>query len=319
SHAKGVLDGFDFHITATGPKLIEVNTNAGGAYLNTSFNQNNHAFEESIWKMFCAEHQLQQASSPLSVIVILDEQPKEQFLYPEMLKFKSLFEKKGVQTFILSPEALRLGRGGLYFQNLKVDLIYNRHTDFYLESAAMEQVKQAFLENQVTLTPNPTAYGYRADKRVLTWFSNPGFLDALGLSDHELSFIRQVVPETHLVTSENAEQFWRERKKWFFKPVSGFGSRGVYRGSKLTKNTWQKIVGTGSYKTNNRAGNYVAQSFVPPAKRVVAVDGKEQLLKSDVRHYVYDGSILMSLSRLYHGQATNLRTQGGGFSPLMVL
>src|SRR5215831_6103274 len=32
--AAGVFMGFDFHITADGPKLIEINTNAGGAFLN---------------------------------------------------------------------------------------------------------------------------------------------------------------------------------------------------------------------------------------------------------------------------------------------
>ena len=30
----GALMGYDFHVTAGGPKLIEVNTNAGGAFLN---------------------------------------------------------------------------------------------------------------------------------------------------------------------------------------------------------------------------------------------------------------------------------------------
>jgi len=32
----GALMGYDFHVTASGPKLIEVNTNAGGAFLNAT-------------------------------------------------------------------------------------------------------------------------------------------------------------------------------------------------------------------------------------------------------------------------------------------
>jgi hypothetical protein len=32
----GALMGYDFHVTASGPKLIEVNTNAGGAFLNAA-------------------------------------------------------------------------------------------------------------------------------------------------------------------------------------------------------------------------------------------------------------------------------------------
>jgi len=33
---RGVFLGFDFHLDAEGPKLIEINTNAGGALLNTA-------------------------------------------------------------------------------------------------------------------------------------------------------------------------------------------------------------------------------------------------------------------------------------------
>ena len=32
--ARGVFMGYDFHLTASGPKLIEINTNAGGGLLN---------------------------------------------------------------------------------------------------------------------------------------------------------------------------------------------------------------------------------------------------------------------------------------------
>ncbi len=34
SAAQGVLMGYDFHLSARGPQLIEINTNAGGALLN---------------------------------------------------------------------------------------------------------------------------------------------------------------------------------------------------------------------------------------------------------------------------------------------
>ena len=32
----GVFHGFDFHVTAEGPRLIEINTNAGGAMINAT-------------------------------------------------------------------------------------------------------------------------------------------------------------------------------------------------------------------------------------------------------------------------------------------
>lgn len=31
--------GYDFHVTPEGPKLIEINTNAGGAFLNAALRE----------------------------------------------------------------------------------------------------------------------------------------------------------------------------------------------------------------------------------------------------------------------------------------
>jgi hypothetical protein len=37
----------------------------------------------------------------------------------------------------------------------------------------------------------------------------------------------------------------------------------------------------------------------------------------DVRLYTYQGEILLAAARLYQGQTTNFRTEGGGFSPVL--
>jgi hypothetical protein len=38
----------------------------------------------------------------------------------------------------------------------------------------------------------------------------------------------------------------------------------------------------------------------------------------DIRAYVYNGEIQLLAARLYQGQTTNFRTQGGGFAPVFV-
>src|SRR3546814_4889437 len=50
------------------------------------------------------------------------------------------------------------------------------------------------------------------------------------------------IPHTELVLTENAERLWRERKRLFFKPCAGYGSRAAYRGDKLTQRVWQEIL-----------------------------------------------------------------------------
>ena len=41
-----------------------------------------------------------------------------------------------------------------------------------------------------------------------------------------------------------------------------------------------------------------------------------QVLKFDLRNYVYDGAVQWLAARLYQGQTTNFRTPGGGFAPV---
>jgi hypothetical protein len=55
---------------------------------------------------------------------------------------------------------------------------------------------------------------------------------------------------------------------------------------------------------------------VPPSQRLIKVGGQTQPLKVDVRLYTYGGKVLLSAARMYRGQATNMRTPGGGFAPV---
>lgn len=89
----------------------------------------------------------------------------------------------------------------------------------------------------------------------------------------------------------------------------GYGSKAVYRGDKLTRSAWAGIL----------AGEYVAQQFVPPSERTVAADGALHARKTDVRLYTYVCLVLIAAARLYQGQATNFRTIGGGFAPVVVI
>ena len=121
--------------------------------------------------------------------------------------------------------------------------------------------------------------------------------------------LRRGIPRTVPVTASNGEDLWQQRRQWFFKPVAGHGSKGVYRGSKLTKSTFARIL----------ESDYIAQTYVPPSGRLVLVDGAREVLKVDVRLYTYRGTLLLAAARLYRGQTTNFRTPGGGFAPLLLV
>jgi hypothetical protein len=136
--------------------------------------------------------------------------------------------------------------------------------------------------------------------------SDPASLTQFGVDAETQRILLAGIPRTVLVDPHQAEAIWAERKRWFFKPSAGFGSRAAYRGDKLTKRVFDEIM----------QGGYIAQEIAPPSEHDVPVAGEIQRMKGDFRCFVYDGHIQLVAARLYQGQTTNFRTPGGGFAPV---
>jgi hypothetical protein len=322
---KGVFMGFDFHVCDRGPQLIEINTNAGGAMLNRALAHAQQACCAQIlphlrptadldaldchWlDSFVAEWTLQGREGRPRRIAIVDEAPGQQYLHPEFLLFSHLFRSAGIDTVICDPSELAFSKGLLTHADGPVDLVYNRLTDFYLQSPGAEALRAAYEAGAIVLTPHPRAHALYADKRNLALLSDPVRLAALGVPRLTIDNLLTGIPRTVEVTPERAEALWAGRRGLFFKPAAGFGSRAAYRGDKLTLRVWQSILG----------GGYVAQSIALPSERRVRVDGAGNDLKLDIRVYAYGGEIQLVAARLYMGQTTNFRTPGGGFAPVFL-
>jgi hypothetical protein len=318
----GVFMGYDFHMTEDGPKLIEINTNAGGAFLNLFASKQFRACcdmldmskfiepkeaETKIAVMFLAEWAAAGRSGKPGLIAIVDAVPKEQFLYPEFLLATKLLNEHGLKTVIAAPEELALENGALHFEGVLVDLIYNRLTDFDLSDH--QDLRAAWAAGNVVLTPDPPAHRRMADKRNLVKLSDADFLRGIGAGGEDIAIVGRLVPKTVLVTLENADALWADRKRYYFKPVSGYGGKAVYRGEKLTRKTWDWIMGE----------DYVAQESASPSQRIVKTEGGSGLRKFDVRLYTYRDQLLAAAARIYEGQTTNFRTPGGGFAPVTAL
>ncbi len=321
--AKSVFFGYDFHVDEGGVGLIEINTNAGGAMLNALLARAQRAccasvqdllpgaatadaLEDSIVAMFRNEWRLSGRSEPLRSIAIVDTAPDQQYLYPEFLLFQQLFEWHGVRAVIADPAALAWRNGVLWHGDVTIDLVYNRLTDFYLDTPACAALREAFVQDAVVLTPHPQAHALYADKRNLALLSDAARLQALGVPQATQDILLASIPRTEVVDAAHAERLWKDRRGLFFKPAAGFGSRAAYRGDKLTQRVWQEIL----------AGDYVAQALVAPGERVMSADEPTHALKFDLRAYAYDGAVQWVAARLYQGQTTNFRTPGGGFAPV---
>jgi hypothetical protein len=326
SNLNGVFMGYDFHQTPFGPKLIEINTNAGGGILNFELlksqinccgdskygmeNSANRAITiDDFIQMFLNEWKLSRGDTPLKSIAIVDDEPTKQYLYPEFKLIKSMFESHGIKAFIVDPQELCLDGNILCFKGTPIDFVYNRLTDFHLDDPTHSIIRRAWEKDSIVLSPNPFHHFIYANKLNLTILSDTEMLSAISIPGEMKKQLESIIPKTVAVNHENADHLWSGRKSLFFKPSSGYGSKATYRGDKLTHKVWEEIL----------QSNYVAQTTVPPGTRKIKLsDNTFATLKYDLRAYTYDGKIQLMAARLYSGQTTNFRTQGGGFAPVFV-
>jgi len=217
--------GFDFHLTPQGPKLIEVNTNAGG--LATVWDLVNPkteraSLEQLFVKAVRREYELflsglesnnsnnnnnNNNNKSLLQMVIVDDNVKTQNLYPEMLEIARVMEQNGIKCSVVSPEDLELAPDGHLLCNQgkdRVDFIYNRITDFRLHSQNHQHLRTAVIKKTVAISPHPGVYARTADKRLL-----------LKVKD-------VVVPNAFLLSEKSHDEINKIRKGYVFKPPEGY-------------------------------------------------------------------------------------------------
>jgi hypothetical protein len=324
----GVFMGYDFHLTADGPRLIEINTNAGGALvgaLHTAavceparlaclcdgllpVEDVQARILRSFQREFAA---LRGEAAPLRRLAIVDERPREQFLYPEFELFVKLFESAGIEARIWDTAALEAAPGGgLRAGDSPIDLVYLRDTDFMLEAPRSALLRAAYLARATVVTPAPREHHLLANKARLALFSSRESLERLGVAPDDADFLARTVPETHRLDELGLERAWRERRDWVFKPCASFGSRAVYRGDKISRRKLEQIA---------REPGFLAQRRVEPGRIAVETLEGPQRMRFDVRAYAYRDEILLLGARIYRGQVTNLRSPGGGFSAICIM
>jgi len=306
---ESLLTAFDFHRMNDGQfRLIEVNTNAS---LLLPFWQLYHSTKTPIPNAFSPErfidsfqcaysgfkksknkkNLLGNPDSSLQKIFIFDEEPEKEGLFFEFLILKEFFESKNIECEII-------GSSNLEQAHLENALVYNRHTNFFLDAEHLKKLRNSYLEHKACVSPHPFAYGTMAQKNRL--------IDLRKSFETKNSKLAEMVPLASPIKETSFEDIWARRKGLFFKPISSFGSKGVYSGKGISRKKFVEIY----------EQSYLAQELCPPGRVDISVQGEVQSMKYDLRFYVTPREILLGGARVYQGQATNLRAPGGGLSPL---
>ena len=211
--AHGVLQGYDFHLGADGPRLIEINTNAGGVMLNAEMGRAQQAcccevadlisgpsdyssIEDRLFAMFMADWRAARGDAQLRHVAIVDNAPETQYLYPEFLLFQRLFEARGIRTTIADPTELELTDGSLRHASGTIDLLYNRLTDFYFERPEHAVLARAYETDTVVVTPHPHSHALYANKRNLALLTDATALRRWGIEPAIAERLLRNIPRT---------------------------------------------------------------------------------------------------------------------------
>lgn len=308
---RAIANSFDFHIDENGNiKLIEMNTNAAFLALGlelylckkgvnpvSSFN------EESIKQMVLSEIQLHAKAGKKKTppnadkirIAIIDEEPASQRLFVEFLVYKNLFEQWGWSVDILDYRQIN---------PVDYDFIYNRFTDFLLSGPESKQIRDAWESQELCLSPHPFEYYLLADKERMTEWARPDYLTQLGFTPDFQERLQKVIPQCSVLTIDNKESLWGEKKKWFFKPLRAYGSKQSYKGASISRKFFDSL----------EPSETLAQEYVPAPEQIFETPTGPQSFKFDLRCYAYQGELQLVIARIYQGQVTNLKTPLGGFA-----
>jgi len=296
-----MLMGYDFHLTDDGPRLIEINNNAGGLYIGDHRWMKQPAIAELAGSL--EERILHMFPDTWQCIGIMDEDVTEQYMYSEMQYYADLLRQAGRNVFLVSPEDIQGRDDGLYVKGQRLDGIYNRHTDFYLETPELAHIRTALMAGQVSLNPHPRSYALLGDKsRMVDWW-HKGLLDTC-LVEQDITLIRHIVPEIHALSDCDRAQLWTDRKGWVFKPAARHGGKGVVLGKAMSRKRFESL-------DNNST---VVQRYVPASQ--IEHDGITY--KFDVRLYMHGETLIAVAGRLWRGQVTNFREDGSGWVSLNI-
>jgi hypothetical protein len=310
-----VLMAYDFHTNESGDCfLVEVNTNASG-FLIASLMEMTHketAVEnyEPLAKLkasFANELKLWGKASGKPSVAISDEDIPHQKMYGEFLMYRDLFMQMGWDAELCEGRDFRIDKDRLLnAAGKKVDLVYNRLTDFYFEESEYASLKQAYVEDLACVSPNPREYWLLGDKERLIQFGSAEFMNQAQAREEEKSAIAKVIiPTFDKSNFGSEEEIWSQRKQLFFKPKRSHGGKSVYRGESVSRKVFERLM----------QEDILIQRYLP-AQRMPVDDPRSVLenWKFDLRCFAYEDEIQLIAARIYQGQVTNFSSSMGGFT-----
>ena len=316
------FSAWDFHLPPEGPwQVIEFNDNGSGLLFAGLINESFHDLLEParraalespptaadlgrrIKQMVRREAEEFFGTFPEGLFLILDEpEALERGKFgAEMDMLRELFREEGWPSEVGSTAGLRWDGERLRHGGEPVSFIVNRSTDFFLEKETTRPLREAFMDGDVYVAPNPFTYGTRSDKRLLEFLSLPSWDRELGIDAGEREVLSRHIPDTHLLRPENLEDIVENRDRFVFKPIRSHASRGFLPSARVGRSRLQRLV--------RRGEGYVAQRKVGRPR--IHLDG-DSYVWADLRVWAYRGErVLLSGRTSIDADSLDLRPPAG--------
>jgi glutathionylspermidine synthase len=210
--------------------------------------------------------------------------------------FKEIFEQQGFKTVICDPREFKYHKGELYFNDIKIDLVYRRAVNKEVESRISEvsDLIMAYREKAVCVV-GPFRSQIMHNKIFFEILWNE---EAIGfLNEKERKFIKEHVPKTFSLNHENLFRATDFKDNYVIKPKDYYAGKGVVCGLDCSEEEWIAEL-------NNalESGNCIIQEFsnFTSIKLPVITAGKIEFMnfKTTLGVFVYNGKLQGLYSRV---------------------
>ncbi len=262
--------------------------------------------------------------APVIAIVDLKDLPTQK----EFELFREYFEYSGYTSVICSPDELECDNGELFYDGLKIDIVYkrllvNEYLPIMDQYPALLQACQAGTICMVNSFRGKLIH----KKAIFSILTNERYSHLF--SENELDAIKAHVPWTRKFRQESTFNGGQEidlvewtranSSKLVLKPNDDYGGHGIYIGWNLDAAEWDAVI-----ETSLANGDYLVQERVATAKEDFPMlfddQGKWAMIEQlvDLDPLLYNGVVGSAFTRLSSSELANV-SSGGGMVPTFIL
>lgn len=237
-----------------------------------------------------------EASKKKEKPVVLITDILENSYYPELMAFRQLFEKNGIQCEVEDLRNLDYDGTSLYSQTTgtKYDAVYRRavtkdilsHYHDALPLILAKRDRNVILvgDLQTQIIHSKMINEALQDERLLEYFT-----------EEEREFLKKHLPQTANLTSAVARKIADNKNRWIIKPKDSYAAKGVWAGVDVSEALWKRLL------HDFKDTDYIVQEYVPH----YATDNIDLISESEFKPwhnltglYVYNGKFAGVYSRL---------------------